>query len=247
MAKPATVNPSTQPEKPKRTRGGQNKASKVEGEIPPTAPAQVPTAPKKHSRKPKQVTMVADKLPSQESLFSDNPGAASQPAGDIVTGTGARMKKLIPSMREPLPVREGRNTHPGLREGVQPTPRRSSQEVAAERERKRQELEERLHAAEEAKRMLAQMELDNEKYMEDIDEECRQPIDHRQQGKTLPIPESEYEVFEGLDEIEDTEDEEVDEADEEATEVDKDRDENEDTGKAKVSLSLSIDEMDYLQ
>ena len=249
MVKSATVNPSTQPEKPKRTRGGQNKASKEAEEIPPTAPAQVPTAPKKRGRKPKQVATVADKQPSQGSPFGDDPGAACQPASGTVTGKGVTMKKPTPCMREPLPVREGRNTHPGLREGIQPTPCRSSQEVAAERERKRQELEDRLHAAEEAKRMLARMELDDEKYMEDIETECHQPFDHRQQGKILPIPECEYEEFEGLDEI-DSEDEEadkeVDEADEEVMEVEKDKDEDEDTGKAKVRLSLSIDGTNYL-
>ena len=141
----ATIDPrllQAQPERTKKTRGGQKAGPKAvavplkptEDEIPPAKPSPVPVAPKKRGRKPKQVAPKVDKLPSQEDAVGGNPEAASQPAGNTI---GSATMKLVPvPTHDPLPVRKVRNTHPGLAEGVQPTPCRSSQEVAAERNRK---------------------------------------------------------------------------------------------------------------
>lgn len=66
-----------------------------------------------------------------------------------------------------------------------------------------------MRAADEAKQVLAQMELEEERLLEGINEECRQLLDPREQGKTLTITESNEENFD-LNEIEDIEDEEMD-------------------------------------
>jgi hypothetical protein len=215
------VDLSVKPDQTKKPRAGRatRKGPKVdniptesaEGGISPTAPA--PIAPKKQGRKPKQVTAAADSLPPPKKALGNNPEDANQPAGDTVGGTGAAPKTPIP-IREPLPLREGRNTHPGLRDGVQPTPRRFSQDVAAERQHKRLELEAKLCAAEEAKNMLAQMELEDERIVEEIEEECRQPLDRHLQGQT-GIPESDCEEIEGVAEVDYDTDEEPEEESEE--------------------------------
>ncbi|KAH8980297.1 hypothetical protein EDB86DRAFT_3248061 [Lactarius hatsudake] len=267
MADATITDPSVQSEQTNKTRAGQKKASKVngvplkpaEGEIPPAAPPLVAVAPKKRGRKPKQMAAVADSLPPQkDATAGDNSGAADQPAGDTVSGTGApplvavapkkrgqKPKQMVVvadnppvsgtdattktpgPMRDPLPLREGRNTHPGRRDGIQPPPRRSSQEVAAERSRKRLELEEMLRIAEEAKHMLVQMELEDERFVEGIEEECRQPHDHQQQRKALTIVESDDEEIQGIDEVDETEDD---------TNKDNDDDEDEDEGAGKPKV-----------
>ncbi|KAH8979320.1 hypothetical protein EDB86DRAFT_3108055 [Lactarius hatsudake] len=267
MADATITDPSVQSEQTNKTRAGQKKASKVdgvpskpaEGEIPPAAPPLVAVAPKKRGRKPKQTAAVADNLPPpKDATAGDNSGAADQPAGDTVSGTGApplvvvapkkrgrkpkqtvvvadnppvsgadATTKTPGPMRDPLPLREGRNTHPGRRDGVQPPPRRSSQEVAAERSRKRLELEEKLRIAEEAKHMLAQMELEDERFVEGIEEECRQPHDHQQQRKALTIVESDDEEIQGIDEVDETEDD---------TNKDNDDDDDEDEGAGKPKV-----------
>ncbi|KAH8977056.1 hypothetical protein EDB86DRAFT_3250411 [Lactarius hatsudake] len=267
MADATITDPSVQSEQTNKTRAGQKKASKVdgvpskpaEGEIPPAAPPLVAVAPKKRGRKPKQMAAVADSLPPQkDATAGDNSGAADQPAGDTVSGTGApplvamapkkrgrKPKQMVVvadnppvsstdtttktpgPMRDPLPLREGRNTHPGRRDGVQPPPRQSSQEVAAEHSRKRLELEEMLRIAEEAKHMLAQMELEDERFVEGIEEECRQPHDHQQQRKALTIVESDDEEIQGIDEVDETEDD---------TNKDNDDDEDEDEGAGKPKV-----------
>jgi len=53
------------------------------------------------------------------------------------------------TLRDPLPDRHGRNTHPASRLG-KPT-RRTAQEVAAAHEVERQALEEKIHEGEKAK------------------------------------------------------------------------------------------------
>ena len=63
-------------------------------------------------------------------------------------------------------------------------------------------------AADEAKQALAQMELEEERLLEGIDEECRQLLNYHKQGKTLTIMESDEENY--LNKIEDIEDEETD-------------------------------------
>jgi hypothetical protein len=58
----------------------------------------------------------------------------------------------------------------------------SSEEVAAECRRKQLELEVELRV-EEATNMLAQMVLEDERIVEEIEEECRQPLDRHPQGQ----------------------------------------------------------------
>jgi hypothetical protein len=61
--------------------------------------------------------------------------------------------------------------------GIQPAPCQSSQEVAAEHKCKQLELEAKKCAGKEAMNILAQMELNDERIMQGIDEECCQPLD----------------------------------------------------------------------
>ncbi|KAH9047250.1 hypothetical protein EDB84DRAFT_1618883 [Lactarius hengduanensis] len=76
--------------------------------------------------------------------------------------------------------------------------------------------------------MLAQMELEDERFVEGIEEECRQPHDHQQQRKTLTIVESDDEEIQGIDEVDETEDDNKDDDDDEG------EPEDEGAGKAKV-------------
>ncbi|KAF8261699.1 hypothetical protein EI94DRAFT_1809898 [Lactarius quietus] len=145
----ATIDLSAQPEQTRKTRGGRKKGSKVdsipsksvEGELLPPGQATVPVAPKKRGRKPKQLAEAVDNLPSQEDAIGGDPGAAGQPAGDTVDGTGAMAKTAVPAW-DPLPPQK---------------------EAAAQCECKRLEIEEKLHEAEELQHILACMELEDEK------------------------------------------------------------------------------------
>jgi hypothetical protein len=97
------------------------------------------------------------------------------------------------------------NTHPGLAEGVKPHPCQSSQEVADECKCKRLELEAKVCMAEEAKNVLAQMELEDEEMLEELEEEgCL--LDYHLQGQ-VSVLESDEENFPEIEEIEDVTDE----------------------------------------
>ena len=137
-------------------------------------PAATPATPKKRGRKPKRVAAKADDLPTQGT--AEAPKTADEPTGDTHVGSNLKSKKAPVPTRDPLPAREGRNTHPGLHFGLQPTPRRSSQQVAAEHERKRQELEAQLKAAEALKQQLALMDLEDERIEEAFEEQGRQRL-----------------------------------------------------------------------
>jgi hypothetical protein len=76
-----------------------------------------------------------------------------------------------PPTWEPLPPREGRNEHPGLRGRVAAAPRRTSQQVAAEREALRKAAEEQVRHGEEAKRALAAMMIAEEQRDAEMEEE----------------------------------------------------------------------------
>ncbi|KAI9430282.1 hypothetical protein H4582DRAFT_2087201 [Lactarius indigo] len=168
---------------------------------PPLAAA----VPKKQGQKPKQTAAVEDNLPLPKDAITgtgDNGGVADQPAGNTVSAT---MK----------------------RDGIQPTPRRSSQQVATERSHKWLELEEKLRIAEEAKDMLAQMELEDERFEEGIEEDCHQTHKHHQQREALTIEESDEEI-QGIDEVDETEDDNNKDDDD-----DEGDDEDEGTGKVK--------------
>ena len=205
--KPVTVKPSAPSEK---TRAGRKKApdidsapsEPVEGEIPPTTPASIQPSPKKRSRKRKLVTDTGD-LPPEN---TDDP-AANRPAGK--KGPGLKSKAPVPT-RDTLPPREGRNTHPGLQDGIQPTPRRSSQDVAADREKKRLELEAKLRVAEEAKQILAQMELEDERLEEEVEEEGHRQLFCPNGQSSMGVVSSDEEI-EGVYEVDYSEGEEEDE------------------------------------
>ena len=137
-AKSVNVEPPAQIKQTK-TRASRRKAQKVnaapselgEGGIPTTTPAATrPSSPKKRGRKPKQV-VTEEGGPASQNIHVASPKNTEQPADDTEIGSGLKLKVPVPT-HDPLPAREGRNTHPGLHAGLQPTPRRSSREVAAE-------------------------------------------------------------------------------------------------------------------
>jgi hypothetical protein len=211
--KPAIVKPSAQSEK---TRASRRKAPNIDsapsdGGIPPAMPATIQPSPKKRGRKPKVVVADAGDLPPQN--VADLAGA-NQPAGNMVNGPDVESKAPVPT-RDPLPPREGRNTHPSLQDGVQPTLRRLPQEVAADRKRKRLELEAKLQAAEEAKQILAQMELEDERLEQAVDKEGRRQL-FRPSGQRGTGVASSDEDIEGVDEVDYSEGEEEDESEPQA-------------------------------
>ncbi|KAF8257007.1 hypothetical protein EI94DRAFT_1819402 [Lactarius quietus] len=172
----------------------------------------MPATPKKRGQKPKHVA--AGDQPSQNTTEVTVPKAAGKSTVDTVIDPKPKLKKKAPlPAHDPLPAREGRNTHPGLHIGIQPTPRRSAQAVAAERKKKRQALEAKQHALEaklqgieEAKDVLAQMELEDESLKEEVEEQGR---------RRLPNPFAPYhkssgdEEFEGWDNMEDIADDDI--------------------------------------
>ena len=196
-AKPVFVEPSVPSKKTTASRKKPPKCAPSEsgeGEIPPTIPATTDAPPKKRGRKPKPVTAEAGDLPPQNTADVAGTNPANQPADG--TEVSKKIKALVPT-RDPLPAREGRNTHPGRRGGVQPSPRRPTQEVTADRERKRLELQAKLQAAEEAKQILARMELEDERLEKAVEEEGRQRVFHPdgQQGTWVVSDNEEFEDF----------------------------------------------------
>ncbi|KAF8259079.1 hypothetical protein EI94DRAFT_1707407, partial [Lactarius quietus] len=169
---------------------------------------------KTRSVAPKRIA--AGDQPSQNTTEVTIPKATGESTVDTVIDPKPKLKKKAPlPARDPLPAREGRNTHPGLHIGIQPTPRQSAQAIAAEHEKKRQALEEKQHALEaklqgieEAKDVLAQMELEDESLKEEVEEQGRQ---------RLPNPFAPYhessgdEEFEGWDDVEDITDDNIEE------------------------------------
>ncbi len=72
-------------------------------------------------------------------------------------------QKPVVESCEPLPARDRRNTHPGLIEGVAPVHRRTTAEVSAQRAAARKAAEDEIRRGEDAKRWLAEMEVDEER------------------------------------------------------------------------------------
>ena len=145
--------------------------------------------------------------PASQNIHVASPKNTEQPADNTEIGSGLKLKAPVPT-RDPLPAREGRNTHPGLHAGLQPTPHQSSQEVAAEREWKQLELVAKQQAGEGAKQLLAQMELEDESVEEVMEEEgCRRLFHPSGQG--CPGTASSEEDFD-LDLVDDSEGEEED-------------------------------------
>ena len=90
-------------------------------------------------------------------------GDASQPSAKV-KALCRRKRTLVVDPRDPLPDRPGRNVHPA--KPLATTTRRTSQEVAAEREAKKRAMEEKIREGEKAKEFLALMNIN-----EDLDDE----------------------------------------------------------------------------
>lgn len=105
----------------------------------------------------------------------------------------SRAKPAIPT-RDALPARNGRNEHPAAKANLLPTPRRSSKQVAADREALRKAAEEQIERAKEATAFLAQMQVDEERF----DEEMEADIPRRLSAATRMQPDGETESFESV-------------------------------------------------
>lgn len=77
-----------------------------------------------------------------------------------------------PSSRDPLPDRPGRNVHPTA---IKPK-RRTTQEVAAEREAQRRAVEEKIQELEAVKQRLAEMNASEDNYDDELDNENPQRL-----------------------------------------------------------------------
>jgi hypothetical protein len=120
-----------------------------------------------------------------------------------------RVKKdiVIPPIREPLPNRKGRNVHPGAVKELQKATRRTSQEVEAERVAKREAALQKIREAEEAKRLLAQMDVEEEYVDQNLGAlaERRLSVALRKRARS-EVDESEGESFKSVHSSEDSED-----------------------------------------
>jgi hypothetical protein len=170
----------------------------MEEELPTT-----PALPKRQGQKPKHVAAEVDNLPIQNVAEVPGTKTTDKPTGDTHIGSNVKSKKKAPVPTcDPLPAREGRNTHPGVHFGLQPTPRRSSQQVAAERKQKQQELEAQVQAAEVVKQQLALMDLEDKRYEEGFEEEGHWGLQFRKNDEDSLDGDKE---FEGLDEVDSNE------------------------------------------
>ena len=146
-----------------------------------------PAPPKKRGRKPKNVEANAGNPPSENLAEVTGAKTTDETTGNTQVGSNLKSKKAPVPTRDPLPAQEGRNTHPGLQVGLQPTPRRSSQQVAVEREQRHQNLLAQLQAqkkaTDEVKQMIAQMGLEQERTEEAVAEEGRQRLTFGQSNK----------------------------------------------------------------
>jgi hypothetical protein len=124
---------------------------------------------------------------------------ADKPTGDTHISSNMKSKKKAPvPTHDPLPAREGRNTHPGVHFGLQPTPHRSSQQVVAECKQKQQELEAQVQVAEAVKQQLTLMDLEDERYEEGFEEEGHRGLQFRKNDEDSSDGDEE---FEGLDKV----------------------------------------------
>jgi hypothetical protein len=157
---------------------------------------ELPLSPKRRGQKPKPIAAKVDDVPTKDMAEAPGTKTTDKPTGDTHIGSKLKSKKAPVPSCDLLPAREGRNTHPGVHFGLQPTPHQSSQQVVAERKQKRQELEEQVQAAEAVKQQLALMDLEDKRIEEVFEEEgCPQ---FGQIDKDIS---SSNEEFEGLDEV----------------------------------------------
>jgi len=155
---PTTAN--TELEKPHKGRGRPKKATAADtpavntNEQPPPTKATT----RKHVRD--DVASVGNQ-PASKHTKADDTGVDQLPEARGKVGGSRKAAEVTP--RDPLPGRKGRNVHPAPKT----TTRRSSQEVAAEREAKKKAIEKRIKELEDAKRLLAETNAS-----EDIDDDA---------------------------------------------------------------------------
>jgi hypothetical protein len=118
--------------------------------LPSQPPATTAQLPKKRGRKPKVATSDADKEPVPKKAKSST-------------------VKAPPKNRDALPARDVRNNHPAVKANVIPTPRRTSKQVAADREAVRKAAKEDAKQGKAAVRLLAEMQVDEDMFDEDME------------------------------------------------------------------------------
>ncbi|KAN0140687.1 hypothetical protein V8E53_001514 [Lactarius tabidus] len=148
---------------------------------------ELPPSPKRRGQKPKPVAAKVDDVPTKDMAEAPGTKTADKPTGNTHIGSKLKSKKAPVPSRDPLPAQEGRNTHPGVHFGLQPSPCRSSQQVVPECEQKRQELEAQVQAAEAVKQQLALMDLEDER----IEEVFEEKVDSDEEDSPSPEPEKE--------------------------------------------------------
>jgi hypothetical protein len=152
---------------------------KQKDKVPVTLPSPSPPPPqlKKRGRPPKATKIV--KLDDLEEAETDAP-PAKKPRATSKTTAKAKAKPQAASKagvsaaknrrgqiqaataRDKLPVRDGRNEHPGLHPGAGPAPCRSRDEVRAEREAVKEAAENKARSEATAKHTFAMMRIDEE-------------------------------------------------------------------------------------
>lgn len=147
-----------------------------------TLPESTEPQPKKKTGRPRKVKPAAAIVDEDKETSSDD--LEAPPTKKARKGTTRKRAAKPPNRspraegaplaREPLPPHEGRNEHPGLRDGVAAAPRRTSQQVASDREALRKTVEEEVRRGEEAKRILAAMMIaEEQRDVEMVEESTR--------------------------------------------------------------------------
>jgi len=157
MASTNDTPPQLSPKKRGRPAKAASKKSVAPVATPDLSPAQA--APSKRKR---GQTITTDnegdvQAPKRTRAGASKASAMAKPAMKFTAKTLAQ-----PTATRSLPEREGRNTHPGAVKGAGPAARRSSQQVAADRDATKKAVEKKRQKADEAKARLAEMHLAEE-------------------------------------------------------------------------------------
>ena len=151
---------NTESEKPHKGRGRPKKAMAADTAADNTNEQPAPTKVTTRKRVRDDVASVGNR-PASKRMKADDTGVDQLPEARGKVGGSRKAAEVAP--RDPLPDRKGRNVHPAPKT----TTRRSSQEVAAEREAKKRAIEKRIKELENAKRLLAETNA-----FEDIDDDA---------------------------------------------------------------------------
>lgn len=155
---PTTAN--TESEKPRKGQGRPKKATAADTPAVNTNEQPAPTKATTRKRVRDDVASVGNR-PAPKRTKADDTGVDQLPEARGKVGGSRKAAEVAP--RDPLPDRKGRNVHPAPKT----TTRRSSQEVAAEREARKKAIEKRIKELEDAKRLLAETNAS-----EDIDDDA---------------------------------------------------------------------------